>query len=153
MLIYRRLTEADAEAMRQMNQMFGAAFKDTKTYRYDQGDDAYFQRILGKDHVIVLACFHAGQVVGGLVAYVLDKLEMARSEIYIYDLAVDESHRRQGIATELINELKAIAAKTGAWVIFVQADREDEPAIQLYEKLGVREEPLHFDINLEEGNG
>lgn len=35
----------------------------------------------------------------------------------------------------------------GAWVIYVQADRGDEPAIRLYESLGVREEILHFDIS------
>ena len=33
-----------------------------------------------------------------------------------------------------------------AWVIYVQADYGDDPAIALYEKLGVREEVLHFDI-------
>jgi aminoglycoside 3-N-acetyltransferase I len=31
-------------------------------------------------------------------------------------------------------------------VIFVQADHGDDPAIALYERLGVREEVLHFDI-------
>ncbi len=34
----------------------------------------------------------------------------------------------------------------GAYVIFVQADREDEPAILLYRSLGIQEEPFHFDI-------
>ena len=34
----------------------------------------------------------------------------------------------------------------GAYVIFVQADIIDEPAIALYSKLGAREEVLHFDI-------
>jgi aminoglycoside 3-N-acetyltransferase I len=31
-------------------------------------------------------------------------------------------------------------------VVYVQADRGDAPAIALYQKLGVREEVLHFDI-------
>jgi hypothetical protein len=34
----------------------------------------------------------------------------------------------------------------GAYVIFVQADLEDGPAIALYSKLGIREDVLHFDI-------
>lgn len=34
----------------------------------------------------------------------------------------------------------------GAWVIYVQADLVDEPAVALYTKLGVREDVLHFDI-------
>ena len=43
--------------------------------------------------------------------------------------------------------LKAIARTRGAYVIYVQADRGDDAAIALYEKLGVREDVLHFDID------
>lgn len=76
-----------------------------------------------------------------------------RSEIYLYDLAVAAAHRREGIATALIQKLKKIAADRGAYVIFVQADRGDEPAIALYTKLGDREDVLHFDIAVEGGHG
>ena len=81
-----------------------------------------------------------------MAAYVLQKFEQQRSEIYIYDLAVDEPYRRQGIATGLINKLREIARERGAWVIYVQADYGDDPAIKLYESLGTREDVLHFDI-------
>ena len=87
-------------------------------------------------------------MVGGIAAYELKKFEQRRSEIYIYDLAVAATHRRQGIATALINELREIAATRGAFVIFVQADRGDAPAIALYSKLGTREDVLHFDITV-----
>ncbi|HSN71174.1 MAG TPA: GNAT family N-acetyltransferase, partial [Steroidobacteraceae bacterium] len=56
------------------------------------------------------------------------------------------THRRRGIAAALIRKLQQIAASRGAWVIFVQADHGDEPAIALYSKLGRREDVLHFDI-------
>ena len=79
-------------------------------------------------------------------AYELRKFEQQRSEIYIYDLAVAAAHRRQGIATALIQELKKIALARGAYVIFVQADIGDVAAIELYTKLGIREDVLHFDI-------
>jgi hypothetical protein len=46
----------------------------------------------------------------------------------------------------MIRALQAIAAQLGAYVIFVQADRGDDPAIALYANLGIREEVLHFDI-------
>jgi aminoglycoside 3-N-acetyltransferase I len=49
--------------------------------------------------------------------------------------------------------LREIAARRGAWVIFVQADHGDDPAIALYEKLGTREEVLHFDIGLNDSFG
>ena len=48
------------------------------------------------------------------------------------------------MATDLIEHLRGIAAQRGVWVIYVQADYGDDPAIALYEKLGVREEVLHF---------
>jgi aminoglycoside 3-N-acetyltransferase I len=96
--------------------------------------------------VIALAAREGGRVVGGLVAYVLDKFERARREIYIYDLAVAESHRRRGMATALIQRLRDLAGTLEAWVIYVQADYGDEPAIALYTRLGVREDVMHFDI-------
>ena len=60
-------------------------------------------------------------------------------------------HRREGIATVLIENLKEIAAKRRVYVIFVQADSgiEDEPAMALYTKLGRREDVVHFDIAVE----
>jgi len=41
-----------------------------------------------------------------LAAYELRKFEQERSEVYIYDLAVASAHRREGIATALIERLK-----------------------------------------------
>jgi aminoglycoside 3-N-acetyltransferase I len=76
----------------------------------------------------------------------LRKFEQERSEVYIYDLAVDEDHRRQGVATALIEALKPLAVARGASVIFVQADDVDPPAIALYTKLGMREDVVYFDI-------
>ena len=142
------LTPADVSILRSMNAMFGEAFSEPDTYGAEPPDDAYVARILSKDNVIALAALGGDQVIGGLVAYQLDKLERARSEIYLYDLAVAEAHRRVGIATALISQLQAIAAERGAWVIYVQADYADPPAIALYEKLGTREEVLHFDIEV-----
>ena len=88
----------------------------------------------------------ASYTVQQLAAYELKKFEQERSEIYIYDLAVAAGHRRRGVATALIRELQRIGTERGAYVIFVQADPPDAPAVALYSKLGVREDVLHFDI-------
>jgi aminoglycoside 3-N-acetyltransferase I len=110
----------------------------------------YLQQLLGSDTFIALVALKNGEVVGGLAAYELKKFEQERSEIYIYDLAVAKAHRRQGIATALIEKLKELAATRGAYVIFVQADTtpEDAAAIALYSKLGKCERVLHFDIKV-----
>ncbi|MBX3293145.1 MAG: GNAT family N-acetyltransferase [Acidobacteria bacterium] len=43
------------------------------------------------------------------------------------------------MATGLINKLREIARERGAWVIYVQADDGDDPAVKLYESLGTGE--------------
>ena len=142
----RRLTSADLALVETMMTMFGEAFGDLDTYTAARPGAAYLRRLLDRDDVIALAAVADGTVVGGLAAYELHKLERERSEIYIYDLAVAAAHRRGGIATALIAELRAIAAAHGGHTIFVQADRGDGPAIALYTGLGTREDVLHFDI-------
>lgn len=142
----RRLGPADIALIRELNALFGEAFGEVETYTAAPPDDAWLKGLLAKEHVVVLAALEGEALVGGLVAYELDKLERARREVYIYDLAVAATHRRRGVATALIGHLRAIAAERGAWALFVQADHGDHPAIALYEKLGVREDVLHFDI-------
>ena len=137
--------------------LFGRAFDEEHTYGASRPDPAYQRRLLASDTFLALVALEAldgvESVVGGLCAYELRKFEQARSELYIYDLAVDASHRRQGIATALIERLREMAEERGAWVIFVQADRDDAPAVALYESLGKREEVLHFDIRPSEPRG
>jgi aminoglycoside 3-N-acetyltransferase I len=137
---------SDVAVLKALLAAFGEAFGEPDTYGARVPDDAYLRALLAKPHFIAIAARSGGDVVGGLAAYVLEKFEQARSEIYIYDLAVLEAHRRQGVATGLIRELQRIAKERGAYVIFVQADLVDEPAIKLYESLGTREDVLHFDI-------
>lgn len=143
----RRLGSGDVPAMRALNALFGRAFAEPDTYGGAPPDDAWLAEGLAKPHVAVLvAQGRDNAVLGGLVAYEFDKFERARRDIYLYDLAVAAEHRRRGIATALIGHLRDHAARRGAWVIFVQGDAGDGPALALYERLGTREEVLHFDI-------
>ena len=144
----RQLTPDDVALMDALLTTFGEAFNDVGTYTHKRPSAGYLRRLLGSDTFIAIAAVEGGDVVGGIAAYELQKFEQERSEIYIYDLAVASAHRRQGVATALIEELKKIAAGRDAYVIFVQADTdvEDQPAIALYTKLGTREDVFHFDI-------
>jgi aminoglycoside 3-N-acetyltransferase I len=142
----RKLTSDDVALFRTLLAVMGEAFGEVEMYTRAQPNTSYLRNLLGQDHFIALAALEDGAVIGGLAAYELQKFERARSEIYIYDLAVASAHRRKGVATALVHELKAIGAARGAYVIFVQADPPDAPALALYEKLGTRESVFHFDI-------
>lgn len=141
-----RLGEGDLAAARALNAMFSDAFQEPDQYaNHPPSDDWLVARLADPNMVIVVA--RAGNdVIGGLTAYTLPKLEQQRSEIYIYDIAVAEAHRRLGVATALIRYLQDLAQYVGAWVLFIQADIADEAPVALYSKLGRREEVLHFDI-------
>ena len=144
--VVRPLAPDDAPLLEAMLTMFGEAFGERDTYNDARPSRGYLIRLLARDTFIAIAALDGEAVVGGLCGYVLDKFEAERREFYIYDLAVASGHRRRGIATALIRELQRLAAARGAWVIFVQADYGDDPAIALYTKLGRREDVLHFDI-------
>lgn len=148
----RQLASDEVALMEALLTTFGKAFDEVETYSAARPSRAYLKRLLGSDYFIALAALKNDSVVGGIAAYELHKFEQQRSEIYIYDLAVAAAHRREGIATALIQKLKKIAAARGAYVIFVQADIGDAPAIELYTKLGAREEVLRFDIPVSGGN-
>jgi aminoglycoside 3-N-acetyltransferase I len=152
-LSIHQLRRHDQALMKSLLATFGEAFDEVETYGGSPPSAAYLRQLLSSDYFIALAALKNGEVVGGLAAYELKKFEQERSEIYIYDLAVAAAHRREGIATALIQELKKLAAARAAYVIFVQADMGDAPAIALYSKLGIREDVLHFDIAMEGGNG
>lgn len=142
----RRLTANDIDDARAINRLFAREFSDPASYTSVPPGDDYLGRLLGRAETVVLVADIDGEIGGSLVAYTFEKLEQERSEIYIYDLAVAEKSRRRGVATALIERLKEIAVSLGAWVIYVQADYGDESAIALYEKLGTREDVMHFDI-------
>lgn len=153
--VCRQLGPGDIGLMEAVSSLFGEVFNETETYTGQRPSADYLQRLLGGDSFIAIAALKGTEVVGGLAAYELRKFEQERSEVYIYDLAVSGLHRREGIATALIEAVKAVALERGAYVIFVQADTEveDEPAIALYSRLGQREEVLHFDISVGGENG
>jgi aminoglycoside 3-N-acetyltransferase I len=145
---YRQLTRADVSLLKDLLRVFGEAFGEVDTYQQSVPSDDYMARLLSKQHFIAVVAMTNEEVVGGLAAYELDKFEQDRREIYIYDLAVAGGHRRRGVATGMIGELRRIASERNVYVIFVQANLEDGPAIALYESLGTKETAHHFDIEV-----
>ncbi|MDX2183472.1 MAG: GNAT family N-acetyltransferase, partial [Gemmatimonadaceae bacterium] len=121
-MIVRTLTSDDVATMRRALVLFGEAFEDRATYTGRPPSDDYLRQLLERPTFIAVVACDGDRVVGAIGAYVLPKFEQARSEIYLYDLAVDAAYRRRGIATAMIRELQRVGESRGAWVVFVQAD-------------------------------
>ncbi|MFJ3883020.1 GNAT family N-acetyltransferase [Streptomyces sp. NPDC090077] len=60
----------------------------------------------------------------------------ADTSLYLKELYVRESARRQGVAAALMRELRAAADKAGCSRVEWTADRDNEAALAFYEALG-----------------
>ena len=140
----RRLGSPDVPLMRQLNTLFGDAFAEPDTYTAEPPTTPISRTCSGPS--IALVALAGEEVLGGLVAYELESSRGCGGRSISTTLPLPQSTRRRRIATMLIKRLREIAAERGAWVVYVQADYGDDPAITLYEKLAGREEVLHFDI-------
>lgn len=147
---FERLSISDLSSMRSLNQLFGDVFEDPKSYHNKIPTDEYLVLFLSNANNIVIVAKQDEVIVGGLVAYVLDKFEQQRKEVYLYDLAVSNDQQRRGIGRKLIEELKDVAKNMDAYVVFVQADEGDE-AVHFYESLHPDEnlKTRNFDFNIE----
>ncbi|MFE2018418.1 GNAT family N-acetyltransferase [Streptomyces sp. NPDC059499] len=58
------------------------------------------------------------------------------SEMCLYELAVDEAHRRRGIGRALTDALAAEARERGCYGMWVGVDRDNEAALATYGSAG-----------------
>lgn len=93
-------------------------------------------QLLNNPNFVCLVAFHHHKVIGGITAYELMSYDKPGSAMYIYDLAVQNSHQRNGIGSKLVSELLADCRSKGIKELFVQAEEADIHAVQFYQKLG-----------------
>ena len=75
---------------------------------------------------------------------------VARTELYIDDLCVDESCRGQKIAYQLFEHVKVFAREQGCVFISLNVWNGNDGAMKFYEKLGMKPRSITMDMALEE---
>ncbi len=99
-------------------------------------DAANATKLLSNPGFHALAALHEGVVVGGLIAYELPMYTGQFAEMFLYDIGVEDSFQRKGIATGMIEELKRICQRKHINTIFVGTSVDNEAARKLYEATG-----------------
>ena len=65
------------------------------------------------------------------------------TELFLYELAVDERFRRRGIGTTLVRALTERARDRGCYGMWVLTDRDNVAALATYRRAGAVEESDH----------
>jgi aminoglycoside 3-N-acetyltransferase I len=120
--------------------LIGEFFRD---FMLDEDDDRtvlasdeYLSGLVSRDDFHVLAAIADRKIVGGLTAYELVKYKREETEMFLYELGVEEEFQRRGIATALIERLKEICREKGIAEIFVATETDNRPARKLYQATG-----------------
>jgi aminoglycoside 3-N-acetyltransferase I len=104
--------------------------------------DGWLASLLRRPDFWAVAALYDGTPIGGITAHTLPMTRSESYELFIYDLAVDETHQRQGIGRQLVRALQTEAAAQGITVSFVPADHEDLHALDFYRAIGGSETPV-----------
>jgi ribosomal protein S18 acetylase RimI-like enzyme len=62
------------------------------------------------------------------------------TELFLYELGVDERFRRRGIATALVRALAELGRERGCYGMWVLTDRDNEEAMATYRGAGAADE-------------
>jgi aminoglycoside 3-N-acetyltransferase I len=111
-------------------------------------DEPYLKHLLATPTFHMWGAMADNKIVGGLTAYEFEMYLKKEKEAYLYDLAVDEKYRRQGIARALVDAAKQYAKEHGVSTLLVEAQEEDVGAVEFYHSLNAEmQKVVHFNIN------
>jgi ribosomal protein S18 acetylase RimI-like enzyme len=92
--------------------------------------------LLADVRTLMLVAFDNEQPVGFVLAHELPRRHGDRSELFVYEIDVAETHQRRGIGKALLARLAELARERRIRVGFVLTDEDNFPANALYRSAG-----------------
>ena len=130
-IVIKKLSPNEIELAKELILMFGFDTADNSL-----PDDHYIAKMLDRPEFHVLVALHDKDLIGGLTAYEMMMFKRETTEMFLYEIEVDELYRRKGIGTALIEFLKEICLAKGIFEIFVGTEKDNLPARKLYATTG-----------------
>lgn len=117
---------------------------------FSMPDSKHLKKVLGKKDFMVFTAHSDTQVIGAITAYTLDQYYSKKPLAYIYDLAVHTNYQRQGVGKKLVEALNNYCKSKDYEEAYVQADKEDDHALDFYRALNAsrEDEVVHFSFTL-----
>ncbi len=101
-------------------------------------DEPYLKQVLGDKNCYYILCLDDSTPVGYLSAFRFPAVETADFQVYLYDIAVDEQFRQQGLGSRMIEELKRHCGENKVDYIWVGTSLDNEAAQRTFVKTGAR---------------
>ena len=92
-------------------------------------------RFLGLPGHHLFFAFEGGEAIGFISGVELTHPDKG-TEMFLYELGVDEAHQRHGVGTALVSALALLAAERGCYGMFVLTEADNEPALRTYRRAG-----------------
>jgi ribosomal protein S18 acetylase RimI-like enzyme len=134
-VVIRRLGPADAEAVIAASPLFDGPADRAATERF----------LAASDHHLLIA-FEDDRAVG-FVSGVETTHPDKGTEMFLYELAVDETARGRGIGTALVAALRDLAIERGCYGMWVATDADNEAALATYRGAGAAEPTHHVMLD------
>ena len=107
--------------------------------------------MLRDENTLVVAAFDGDAPVGFAIAHDLPHRHAHPRQLLVYEIGVDETHSRRGIARGLLDELAALARERGIGEGWVLTEPDNDAANALYGSAGgVRSEVVMWDFAYED---
>jgi ribosomal protein S18 acetylase RimI-like enzyme len=127
-VVVRRLGSGDEEAVQAARSLFDAAPDPQATRRF----------LTAPTHHLLVA-YDGGDTPVGFVSGVELTHPDKGTEMFLYELGVDESARRRGVGARLVQALAELAREQGCYDMWVLADADNAAAQATYARAGGRE--------------
>jgi ribosomal protein S18 acetylase RimI-like enzyme len=129
----RRLGPGDEEALHVAGSLFDQAPHAAATRRF----------LSEPTHHLLFAYDTAGKPVGFVSGIEVTHPDKG-TEMFMYELAVDEAVQRRGIGTALVQGLMALARERDSYGMFVFTDADNEAARATYTRTGAKPPSSHL---------
>jgi len=131
----QKLSYRDIDSFIELLDVFEEVFE---MKNFEMPEESHLEDLISKDDFFVFVARSEGTIVGGLTAYSLMQYFSESPLLYIYDVAVMKKYQRKGIGKKLMQGIKDYCSETGISEIIVQADEDDEHAIEFYHSTGAK---------------
>lgn len=98
--------------------------------------DEYVAKMLARCDFHVIVALENKRLIGGLTAYEMTMFKRETTEMFLYEIEVEKSHRQKGVGKALIEFLKQICDEKGIVEMFVGTEKDNSAARSLYAATG-----------------